>query len=98
MSENTDNRTASQKIQDLERVVTMLYQNVAKIGPAVEHLMKTQGDLAMMLDALKLLNKKTEAIIQVADPSSGITAQSVSDLVVKMNVTDLTAQVSGFVA
>lgn len=98
MSENTDKRNATQKIEDLEKVVTMLYQAVAQMKGGLENLMKAQGDLPLIKDALKLLNKKTEAIIQVAAPETGITVNSVSSLVVKMNVEDLTAQVAGHIA
>ena len=94
----TDNRTATQKIEDLEKVVTILYQAVGQMKNATEHLLKSQGDMALVKDALKLLNKKTEAIIQVAKPETGITVASVSTLVIKMNVDDLTAQVAGHVA
>ena len=98
MSDNTDKRTATQRIEDLEKVVTMLYQATAQSKNALENLLRSQGDMALVKDALKLLNKKTEAIIQSAAPETGITVQAVSALVVKMNVEDLTAQVAGFVA
>ena len=97
MSENTDTRTATQKIEDLEKVVTMLYQATAETKNAVENLLRSQGDMALVKDALKLLNKKTEAIILTATPETGITAAAVSALVIKMNVEDLTAQVAGYV-
>ncbi len=93
-----DKRTATQRIEDLEKVVTMLYQATAQIKNATENLLKSQGDMVLVKDALKLLNKKVEAIVQVATPESGITVTSVSNLVVKMNVEDLTAQVAGYVS
>ena len=98
MSENTDKRTATQKIEDLEKVVTMLYQATAQSKNAVENLLRPQGEMGLIKDALKLLNKKTEAIIQAASPETGITLESVSALVVKMNVEDLKAQVAGYLA
>lgn len=94
---NTDKRTATQRIEDLEKVVTMLYQATAQMKSSTENLMRTQGDMVLVKDALKLLNKKTEAIIQTASPETGITVSSVSELVVKMNVEDLTAQVAAYV-
>jgi hypothetical protein len=97
MSDNADKRTATQRIEDLEKVVTMLYQATAQSKNALENLLRAQSDMALVKDALKLLNKKTEAIIQCATPETGITVQAVSALVVKMNVEDLTAQVAGFV-
>lgn len=96
MSDNKDTRTATQKIEDLERVVSMLYNTVSALDGAVKSLLGTQRDMVLVRDALRLLNKKTEAIIQVAKPESGITAQSVSDLVVAMNVEDLKAQVADY--
>jgi hypothetical protein len=95
---NADTRTATQKIEDLEKVVTMLYQATAQNKNVLENLLKAQSDMALVKDALKLLNKKTEAIVQVANPETGITVASVSALVTKMNVEDLTAQVAGYVA
>jgi hypothetical protein len=97
MSENTDKRNATQKIEDLEKVVTMLYQAVASQKPAVDSLLQSQGEMNLVKDALRILNKKTEAIIQVANPETGITVKSVSDLVIQMNVTDLKAQVDGYI-
>ena len=44
------------------------------------------GDMALVKDALKLLNKKAEAIVQVAKPESGISEASVNALVTSMNV------------
>lgn len=96
MSDNKDTRTAGQKIEDLERVVTMLYQSVGALDGAVKSLLSTQRDMVLVRDALRILNKKTEAIIQVANEASGITAAAVSELVVKMNVEDLKAQVDEY--
>ncbi len=98
MSENTDKRTATQRIEDLEKVITVLYQTVSQFKAGLDSLPNLQGDMGLVKEALKLLNKKTEAIIQVAAPETGITANSVSALVVKMNVEDMTAQVAGYVA
>ena len=89
MSENKDNRTATQKIEDLEKVVTVLYQTATQNRQAIESLFATQRDMTLVKDALKLLNKKTEAIVQTATPESGITPDSVAALVVKMNVDEL---------
>lgn len=97
MSE-TDNRTATQRIEDLEKVVTVLYQAVSQNKAVLENLLKSQGDMNLVKDALRLLNKKVEAVIQAANEESGISAASVSNLLTKMNVDDLIAQVAGFVA
>ena len=91
-----DKRTATQRIEDLERVVTMLYQTVGQHKGIIESLLPVKTDVGMLKDVLKLLNKKTEAIIQASDPVTGVTFKSVSDLIVKMNVEELQAQVADF--
>ena len=97
MSE-VDKRTATQKIEDLEKTVVMLYQVMAQVKPSVEHLLQQQNEMAMVKDALRLLNKKTEAIIQAAQTTAGITVDNVSALVVQLNIVDLTAQVAAYVS
>ena len=98
MSENKDTRTATQKIEDLERVVTALYQAAASNKNALEVLFRSQSDMGLIKEALKLLNKKTEAIIQTAAPETGITVAAVSAIVLKMNVEELKNQVEQYVA
>ena len=99
---STDNRTATQRIEDLEKVVTALYQATSQLQNVVGALQNgtqaIQNDTVLIKEALKLINKRTEAIIQVAAPESGITDAVVSALVVKMNVADLTEQVKNYVA
>lgn len=94
---NTDNRTASQKIEDLEKVVTVLYQAATENKNAIESLLRSQSDQAILSAALKLLNKKVEAIVQAATPETGITFSAISALVTQMNVVELVEQVAGFV-
>lgn len=95
MSDKTDNRTATQRIEDLEKVVTILYQS---IGQSTAGLKNLASDMSLVKDALKILNKKTEAIIQLASESTGITVDGVSNAIVKMNVEELGAQVAGYVS
>lgn len=92
-----DKRTATQRIEDLEKVVTMLYQTGTQHKNALDSLLPLRGELNMVKDVLKILNKKTEAMIQVSAPETGVTVKSVSDLVVKMNVLELQEQVSEYV-
>lgn len=98
MSDNVDKRTATQKIEDLEKVVTMLYQATGQLNQRVESLLQTQSDVTLIKDALKILNKKTEAIIQSASAESGITSEAVSALVVSMNVKEMADQTAAHVA
>jgi len=98
MSENTDKRNATQRIEDLEKVVVELYQVMAQNKNVLENLLRSQGYMALIKDIAKLLNKKTDAIIQLATPETGINTNSVSDLVVKMNVEEMKSQVSGWLS
>lgn len=97
MAENKDTRTATQRIEDLEKVASVLYQNQVEAKKLIESLLSMQGDVGLLKDALKLLNKKTEAIIQTATPETGITTPAVSALVTKMVVDEMTAQVAAHV-
>ncbi len=101
MSENVDKRTATQKIEDLERVVTALYQANEKITNAIQQLAAVgeslQNDNNLMKDALKLLNRKVEAIVQVAASGSSINPESVNAAAVKLTVNEMSDQVAGFV-
>lgn len=97
----SDNRTATERLEDLEKVVTVLYQaasqNKSLIESLLENFQKTQGENALIKDTLRILNKKLEAVIQVATPETGVTPESVSNLLTKMNVEDLTNQVAQYV-
>ncbi len=95
---NTDKRTATQRIEDLEKVLTGLYQAVMTHRSAIESLASLKDDMPLVKEALKLINKRVEATIQAANPESGITAEAVSAILVTMNVADLTAQVQGYLA
>jgi hypothetical protein len=97
MSE-TDTRTATQRIEDLERVVASMYQATGKLILAVEDLTKKTDDVVLVKEALKLLNRKTEAIVQTATPESGITDAAVSAVLIKLNTADLINQTAGYVS
>ena len=97
MSENKDNRTASERIQDLEKVLTVLYQAAQRHEEILGGLGGLKNDMTLVKDALKLINKRTEAIIQSASPESGVTSASVDTLVIKMNVDELTQQTANYV-
>lgn len=98
MAENqVDKRTATQRIEDLERVASVLYQNQVVAKNATDALPKMAEDVSLLKDALKLLNKKTEAIIQAATPETGINVTTVSALVTKLVVDEMAAQVAAHV-
>lgn len=98
MAENTDKRTATQKIEDLEKVVTMLYQATAQLQQVVQGLSNAVSEVPLIKEAIKLINRKSDAIIQAAGAEGGITAQTVSALVTAMNVDEMKGQVQGYLA
>lgn len=97
MADNKDTRNATQRIEDLEKVASILYQNQLVGKNAIDSLPALQNDVSLLKDALKLLNKKTEAIIQAATPETGITVLAVSALVTKLVVAEMAAQVAAHV-
>lgn len=96
MAENTDKRTATQKIEDLEKVVTMLYQATAQLQQVVQGLSGGVSEVPLIKEAIKLLNRKSDAIIQSATAESGISAQAVSAAVTAMNVDEMKGQVQAW--
>lgn len=98
MAENQDKRNATQKIEDLEKVATMLYQAVAQLQQVVQGLSGAVGEVPLIKEAIKLLNRKSDAIIQAAKAESGISAQAVSAGVTAMNVDEMKGQVQGYLA
>jgi hypothetical protein len=93
MSENTDKRTATQRLEDLEKVVASLYEEATRNIGLVNSLLKSQSELKMIKDAIKLLNHKSEAIVMSAMEASGISNDSVNNNMIKLNVLDLQKQV-----
>lgn len=100
--ENTDKRNATQRIEDLERVVTQLYQAATQLQQVTKASLDTQQaqsqDLVLVKEALKLIDRKTKAIIQTASATSGITEDAVRDLVLAMNVEEMAEQVKTYLA
>lgn len=98
MSETkNDSRTATQRIEDLENVLTTLYQATLRHDNAMGGLAGLKNDMTLVKDALKLINRRVEGVIQSAKPESGITADSVAALVTQMTVIDLKQQVANYV-
>ena len=98
MSENkADTRTATQRIEDLEKVLTVLYQAAQRHEDILGGLGGLKNDMTLVKDALKLINKRTDAIIQSASSDSGITSASVDTLVIQMNVAELVQQTANYV-
>lgn len=98
MSENTDKRTATQKIDDLEKVVTVLYQSLNQHKGAIEALQSLGKEVSVLKEVAKLLDRKTDAIVKVAKAETGISVESVKATVEQWNIEDMKGQVAGHLA
>ena len=98
MAATTDNRTATQRIEDLERVTTVMYQGLSRAIDTLNGMTNVNQDIAIAKEVINVLNKKTDAIIKVAAPETGITADAVAASVTEMRLDDMKAQVAGYLA
>ena len=79
MADNKDKRTASQRIEDLERTVMAAYQTLDQMA----------RDLMTIKEAIKLLGNKTSAIATAANIPDDI----ISKLMLDANVAELKSKV-----
>lgn len=96
--EQKDTRTATQRLDDLERVVASLYSAVNQLIQVNDKISKLVADIPLLHQAVKLLNRRIEGVVRAASESAGITIASVSAEVVKMNLEELKAQVAQGIA
>lgn len=100
MSDNVDKRTATQRIEDLENVLRVVYQGLAETQNEVikmqadnKNLLRLQNDIVLLKEYCKILNKKIDAVVQLSKPETGVSTEAVKDLVTKMNMDELKAQI-----
>lgn len=80
---NQDNRTASQKISDLENALMSLYQAVDTIG----------RDLNTAKDAIKLLGNKLDSVVKASSQGEPLTDAVISRIMIENNVAELADKV-----
>jgi hypothetical protein len=83
-------RTASQRIDDLERALMSLYQTTDSIA----------RDTMVLKDAAKLLGNKLDAVVKLSNReiSQNINDDAISKIMVENNVADLKEKVTGLIA
>lgn len=84
---DTDKRTASQKIEDLERAVMSGFQvsnNMAR-------------DIMIIKDALKLLGNKVDSIMEASQKGLALNDENISKLMLERNITELKGKVENLV-
>lgn len=93
-AEQKDNRTASQRLDDVERVVASLYNGLQQLANGLDSLAKSTQEFPMVRQGVQLLSKRLECLISIADPLSGISPANVDAAVVLSNVADLKEQIN----
>ena len=86
--QNQDKRTASQKIDDLERAIMGLYQTTDNMA----------RDLMVLKDAVKLLGNKLQSVVQLLGSGSAVTDESISQAMIQNNVSELRDKVTTLVS
>lgn len=81
-------RTASERIEDLENAMRGLFQSIEAMA----------NEMGALKNAIRLINGKTDAIMKAANASSGITEASVTEQMIAANVAELKAKVDNMIA
>jgi hypothetical protein len=85
---NTDKRTATQRIEDLERALMSLYQTADNMA----------RDLMNVKDALKLLGNKADAMVKALQRDGvKINDETISEIMIENNIEELKQKVSTLV-
>lgn len=79
-----DNRSASQKIGDLERAMMQLYQTADAMA----------RDLGTVKDAIKLLGNKVDSIVKASQKGEAITDEVISRIMIENNCEELKQKVT----
>ncbi|CAM6005499.1 unnamed protein product [Sphagnum balticum] len=98
MSDNTDKRTATQRIEDLEKVLAMVCNGLNQLQGAVQALFQSQNELGPIKTALKILDRKTDGIVHSASADGGITFAAIKKYVEDLNIQDLKKMVADYLA
>lgn len=98
MSENKDTRTASQRLDDLERVCATIFSATQELIRVNNEMSNLVADVPLLKDAAKLLNRRIEAVVEAANGPGGLTNDNVNAAMVRMNTEELKSQVAAWVA
>lgn len=82
-----DNRTAAQRLADLETAVAQLYRTA-------DYMTR---DLSLLKNAAKLLNNKVSAIVEASASEEGVTDAVIDRIMIDNNVKDLANRVTNMI-
>jgi hypothetical protein len=87
-TEQTDKRSASQKIDDLERGIAATFQTLDNMA----------RDIMVIKEAIKLLGNKVDSIVKASERGLVVNDDLISKIMVENNVEELKEKVSSLVA
>lgn len=87
MSNQADKRTASQRIEDMERGLMALYQTADNMA----------RDMMTIKEAIKLLGNKLDAVVKATSRGEQLTDEVISKIMVENNVEELKNKVQDLV-
>lgn len=88
MSNNQKQRSATERLNDLEQATMNLYQTVDNMA----------RDLMTVKDAIKLLGNKVDSIVQAIQAGGPVNDDVIGALMVQNNVNELKTKVDGLIA
>src|ERR1022692_1507738 len=86
--QNQAQKTASQRIEDLERGLMSMYQAFNGVAQ----------DLNIAKEALKLLSNKVSSLLTVAQRGQPLTEENVTNVMIENNVEDLKGKIAGLIS
>lgn len=86
-TQQADKRTASQRIDDMERGLMALYQTADNMA----------RDLMTIKEAIKLLGNKLDSVVKVSRSGSALTDENIAAVMVENNVEELKTKVQNLV-
>lgn len=87
MSNQADKRTASQRIDDMERGLMALYQTADSMA----------RDLMTIKEAIKLLGNKLDSVVKASSRGETLSDEVIAKIMVENNVEELKEKVQNFV-
>lgn len=88
MSNQADKRTASQRIDDMERGLMALYQTADNMA----------RDMMTIKEAIKLLGNKLDSVVKASARGEALTDEVIAKIMVENNVEELKEKVTNLVA
>lgn len=80
-------KTAAQRIDDLEFAVNQVYVMSNNMA----------ADLMLIKDAVKLLGKKVDAMVQIINKNEAMTDENIAKLMVEMNIEELKKKIEALI-